>query len=141
MTSTTPIEVFISYAHKDEELCNELIKHIALLKRNGIISAWYDRDISAGTEWKGTIDSRLESAGIVLLLVSPDFVNSDYCYDVEMKRALELHASGKKCVIPIILRPVDWQDAPFGKLQGLPKDCKPITIWGTQDEAFLDIVR
>jgi hypothetical protein len=94
----------------------------------GVIHDWHDRKITAGSEWKGQIDQHLNTAGVILLLVSADFVNSDYCYDIEMKRALERHDKGEARVIPVILRPVgSWQDALFGKLQALPKDGKPVT--------------
>jgi hypothetical protein len=114
--------------------------HLDLLKRQNYISLWHDRRISAGTEWKGQIDTHLESAELILLLISPDFLDSDYCYDIELKRALARHDAGTARVIPVILRPVDWHDAPFGKLQALPPDGKPITGWSSRDEAFKHIV-
>lgn len=96
--------------------------------------------ISAGTEWKDQIDARLDSADLILLLVSPDFLASDYCYDVELQRALERHIAGEARVIPIIVRPVDWHEAPFAKLQALPRDGKPISTWARRDEAYKDVV-
>ena len=110
-----------------------------MLKRKGTIEGWYDRRISAGREWEGQIDQHLNSAKIILLLVSSDFLASHYCYDVEVKRAMERHESGEARVIPIILRPCDWQSAPFGKLNSLPTDVKPVTRWNDRDEAFLNI--
>jgi len=95
--------------------------------------------ISAGTEWQGTIDDRLEEAGVVLLLVSSDFVNSSYCYDVEMRRALERHEARDALVIPIVLRPVLLRGLPFARLQALPRDAKPVTDWPTLDSAFVNI--
>jgi hypothetical protein len=133
------IEVFFSYSHKDEGLREQLQNHLALLKRQGVISDWHDRRIAAGTEWEGQINEHLNTAGVILLLVSADFLASDYCYDKEMKRALERHDAGEARVIPIILRPVDWHAAPFGKLQALPRDGKPVTMWPNPDEAFLDV--
>ena len=135
-----PVEVFYSYSHKDEEFLEKLITHLSLLKRKGVIKGWYDRQISAGAEWKNRIDERLESASVILLLVSSDFLASDYCYDLEMARAMERHGEGTARVIPIILRTCDWSDAPFGKLQALPKNAKPVKSWTDQDEAFTDIV-
>ena len=131
-----PIEVFYSYSHKDEELRELLETHLNLLKRLGVIQDWHDRRISAGTEWAGQIDHYLESSQIILLLISADFMASDYCYDKEMKRALERHEAGEARVIPIILRPVDWKGAPFSHLQALPKDAKPLTPWPDRDAAF-----
>lgn len=134
------IEVFVSYAHKDKALLEKLEKHLLLLKRQGLIDTWYDRDISGGTEWAQEIDKHLNTAQIVLLLVSPDFLASDYCYGIEMERAVAQHERGEALVIPVILRPVDWQDSLFGKLQALPKNKKPVTTWSNRDEAFHDIV-
>lgn len=135
----SPIELFYSYAHKDEALREELEKHLSLLKRQGYITTWHDRRIIAGQEWASEIDAYLNTAKLILLLVSPDFMASDYCYDVEVRRAVERHQQREAFVIPIILRSVDWQDAPFGKLQALPKDAKPIKSWTDQDEAFLSV--
>jgi hypothetical protein len=136
--STT--EVFFSYSHKDELLLGELRKHLGILKRRGVIRDWHDRQITAGTEWKGQIDQHLNNAGVILLLVSPDFINSDYCYDLELMRAMERHREGDARVIPIILRPIHgWQDAPFGKLQAVPTDGRAVTSWPGRDEAFADV--
>ncbi len=135
------IQVFISYSHKDEELRDVLSKHLRILEREGIISSWHDRQITAGDEWKGVIDKRLNSAQIILLLISADFLASDYCYDIEMRRALERHENGEATVIPVILRDCYWKSAPFGKLQGLPEDFKPVTSWTNPDTAFTNITR
>jgi hypothetical protein len=135
------MEVFFSYAHEDEALCDKLAKHLKLLERQGVITAWHDRDITAGEEWKDAIDNHLESANIILLLVSSDFLASDYCYDIELKRALERHESNQARVIPVILRSVDWHGSTFGKLVALPKDGKAITSWQNEDEAFTDVVK
>jgi len=135
------VEVFFSYSHQDEGLRNELEKHLSLLKRQGVIDIWSDHRIGPGEKVGGEIDQHLESADILLLLVSPDFLNSDYCYDIEMKRAMERHERGEARVIPIILRPCDWQGAPFGKLKAIPTDGKPVTKHQTLDDAFLDVAR
>lgn len=138
---TGAIEVFYSYSHKDEELRDQLENHLAMLRRDGIIKSWHDRRIIAGQDWGGKIDEHLNSAEIILLLVSSDFLASDYCYDIEVKQAMKRHQAGEARVIPIILRPCDWQRTPFGKVQGLPKDAKPTTRWEDRDEAFLDIAK
>src|SRR6185295_6399426 len=109
----TALEVFFSYSHADETLRDSLQKHLALLQREGLIRPWHDRRIGAGEVFEKAIDSRLESAHIILLLISPDFLASDYCYDIEMKRALERHSTGEASVVPIILRPSDWKSSPF----------------------------
>jgi hypothetical protein len=133
--------VFFSYAHEDEILRDELAKHLRLLERQGIISGWHDRRMTGGTEWVGTIDDHLCTANIILLLISADFLASDYCYDVELTHAMDRHDAGEARVVPIILRLVDWHSAPFGKLQALPKDGRPVTSWANRDEAFFDISR
>lgn len=135
------LELFYSYSHKDEELRNELERHLQLLQRNGLIQGWHDRRISPGAEWADDIDLHIRSAQIVLLLISADFLASDYCYGEEMRIALERHEQQRAVVIPIILRPVDWAGAPFAKLQALPRDGKAITLWRNRDEAFSLVAR
>src|SRR5437899_9023027 len=132
--------LFFSYSHKDEDLRDQLEIHLAMLKREGTVDVWHDRRIIAGEWIDGNVSEHLEAADIVLLLVSPDFLASNYCYDVEVARAMERHKSGEARVIPVILRACDWQRAPFGKLLATPKDGRPITKWPDRDEAFLDVV-
>jgi hypothetical protein len=139
--NANPIKVVFSYSHKDESLRDELAKHLSLLKRQGVITEWHDRRITAGQEWVRDIDLHLDTSQIVLLLISADFLASDYCYSIEMQQALGRHERGEAKVIPVILRDVDWEDAPFAKLQALPKDAKPVTSWHNTDEAFADIAR
>ena len=138
---TESIEVFFSYAHEDEDLRNKLEKHLSILKRQGVITGWHDRKISAGKEWEGEIDTHLNTARVILLLISADFIASDYCWDVEVKRAMERHEAGEARVIPVILRPCLWKRAPFGKLQALPKDAEPVARWDDTDEAFLSVAQ
>jgi TIR domain len=137
----TPIKLFYSYSHKDEPLLHDLVTHLALLKRQALIDGWHDRRIGAGTEWAGAIDDYLAKADVILLLVSADFLASDYCYDTEMKRALERHEAGEALVIPIALRPCDWSGAPFAKLQALPRDAKPVITWSIPDEAWTEVAK
>ncbi len=112
---------------------------MSALRQQGVITEWHDRKIVAGTDWKQGIDTRLMTAIVILLLISPDFLASDYCYGVEMQRALARHAAGDTCLIPVILRPVDWQEMPLAHLQCAPKDAKPVTTWANRDEAFRDV--
>ena len=135
------LELFYSYAHKDERLRNELDKHLYNLKRQGLIHDWYDRDISAGTDWEQAIDSHLNAAQVILLLISPDFMASEYCYSIEMERALERHKAGEARVIPILLKPVDWSDAPFSSLQVLPRNRRAVTSWKDRNAAFAEIAK
>lgn len=133
--------VFFSYCHADEELRDQLEKQLAMLKRQGIIETWHDRRIIVGQEIDKTIDGHINSDEIILLLVSPDFIASDYCYEREMKRALERHESGEATVIPVILRACDWHHAPFGKLLATPTDGKPVKQWADLDDAFLQVAK
>jgi len=140
-TEFKPLEVFISYSHRDEALREELGKHLSALRRENVIGFWHDRMIDAGAEWRDEIDRRLEQAGIILLLVSPDFIASEYCYNIETKRALERHGVGEAVVIPVVLRPVDWLNTPLGELQSLPRDNRAVTLWDNQDAAFVEIAK
>jgi len=135
------IDIFLSFTHEDMALRGELEKHLNILKRQGQITSWYNREIHANGEWTHEVDTHISEAQIILLLVSPDFMNSDYCYGPEMARALERHKAGEARVIPIIIRPVYWEDAPFSKLPVLPADREPVTKWSNLDEAFLGIAR
>lgn len=138
---TSPVEVFYSYAHKDEKLKDELLKHLSNIERQGMIISWHDRKITAGREWAGTIDEHINTAGLILLLVSPDFMSSGYCNDVELKRAMQRHEATEARVIPVILRPVDSKGAPFDKLRALPTDGRPITRRRNRDAALLEVAQ
>jgi hypothetical protein len=133
--------LFFSYSHKDEDLRDQLEVHLSMLKREGLIEAWHDRKIPVGDQVDSTIDEKLEVADVVLLLVSADFLASPYCFDVEVQRAMQRHHERSTRVIPVILRPCDWHNAPFGTLLAAPKDGKPVTRWTDRDEAFVDVVR
>ena len=134
------ISVFVSYAHADEKLRKELGKHLSVLERQGLIATWHDRMIGAGAEWAGTIDVRLEKSQIVLLLISSDFIDSRYCYDIEMKRALERHEKRETLVIPVILRPVVLKGSAIANLQALPKDARALSEWPSVVAACVDVV-
>ena len=116
-------------------------KHLEPLKRLGLIEAWHDRKLKAGDEWDKSISSNLESADVILLLVSIDFINSKYCYDREMYRALERHNEGRAVVIPVILRDCLWQTAEFANLQAVPQDGKPVCSWSDRDEALTKVAQ
>lgn len=133
--------VFFSYSHHDEALRDQLEVQLAMLKHQGIIEAWHDRRIGAGQDLDDAIDAHVRSDEIILLLISPDFIASPYCYAIEARTAMERHASGDAIVIPVILRPCDWHPAPFGRLNATPPDGKPVTLWPNQDQAFLEVAR
>ena len=140
--SLLAVKVFFCYSSKDEQLRRDLDTSLAMLKREKKITIWYDRCIPPGEEWEREISSRLESAGIILLLLSPDFLASDYIYEREMNRAFELRDAGKACVIPIVLRPCAMGANALGNLQALPRGPgghRPIVNWSSQDEAFLKV--
>jgi internalin A len=136
---TKTLKVFLSYSHSDKAMRVKLEKYLSHLKRQHSISSWHDGEIGAGNEWAKEIDTHLSQANIVLLLVSQDFIASDYCHEIEMKRALERHKRGEACVIPIILRPAHWEVTPLRELQVLPTGGRPITRWPNRDAAFLDV--
>lgn len=131
----------MSYSHKDEELRDELETHLSMLKRKGLISTWHDRKILPGDDFKNEIDENLEDANLILLLISPYFLDSDYCFNIELKRALERHENGEARVVPIILEHCHWQIAEFSKLQALPEDGRPVTAFPNQHEAFTEIAK
>lgn len=134
-----PVKIFFCYAHEDKRMLIQLQKHLKPLQQHGYIETWYDQDISAGSEWEPAIVKRLHEAQIILLLISADFINSEYCYNKEMQWALERHQRGEARVIPIILRDVLWRYGPFSKLQALPSEAKPVYRWTHRDEAYTDI--
>jgi internalin A len=133
------VRVFISYAHKDERFRLALEPHLKLLQRQRLIATWHDRLIKPGTQWKDVIDANLEHANLILLLVSADFMHSDYCWEVEMKRALERHIKKEAVVIPIIIRDVSWSKAPFAELQALPDKAKSVDKWKNKDSAWRNV--
>jgi Effector-associated domain 2/TIR domain len=135
------LKVFISYAREDLIFRQELDKHLNNLKRQEIISSWHDGDIIPGTERQPQITEQLKTADIILLLVSADFMASDFCYSTVLKQAIARHDAHQAHVIPILLRPTDWEGAPFAKLDMLPTDAKAVTDWPSHDKAFEDVVQ
>lgn len=134
------MKAFISYSHHDEQALERLHTHLAMLRRERHITEWYDRDILAGDDIDKEIEEQLESSDLFLLLVSPDFLASNYCYEKEMSRALQRHEAGEARVVPIIIEPCDWTASPLRKLKALPKDGKPVAEWTNQNTAFFDVV-
>jgi len=136
-----PVDLFYSYAHEDEALRDELAGHLKIMERRGVIRPWHDRSIVPGQKWDGEISDHLVNADLVLLLVSKDFINSDYIWSHELDVAMKRHAHGEASVVPVMLRAVDITDAPFAALQGLPTDLKPVTSWPNRDEAWTDVAK
>lgn len=135
------LQLFVSYSHKDESYLSELEIHLTTLKREKLIATWHDRKIVPGQEWEKAIGGALQESDIYVFLISPDFVASEYCIENEVSIALEKHNSGQAIVIPIVVRPVDWLSTPLGKIQALPKDANPISMWGDKDQAWLEAVK
>ncbi|MFG1222066.1 toll/interleukin-1 receptor domain-containing protein [Xanthobacter wiegelii] len=132
---------FISYSHVDAKLKNDILKHLAPLKRLKLIDDWHDQEIKAGDEWEAAILTKVAKADLVLLLISSDFIASEYCYTKELIKALERHDAKKAVVIPVILRHCLWEELPFGKIQALPTGAKPVTSWDNQDEALKTVAQ
>lgn len=130
------MKLFVSYSHVDKELKDRLVKHLRPLEHENLIEVWVDHQIKAGDDWDKEIAKKLSEADIVLTLVSIDFINSKYCYDVELESALEREATGESKVIPIILRSCLWTKSPLGRLKALPTDGKAVTTWSDVDEAL-----
>lgn len=132
--------IFVSYSHKDERLLSELKTHLSPLLRQNLIEAWDDREIRAGEDFSEKINENLERADIIILLVSSDFIASDYCYEREMARALERHEKKEARVVPVIVRDAKWEVIPqLSKLQAVPKNGKPVRNWANKDTAWKDV--
>ncbi len=134
------MKAFLSYSHKDEWALERLHAHLAVLRREGKITEWFDRRILAGGEVDEQISAQLEQCDLFLPLVSADFLASNYCYEREMERAIERHEAGATQIVPVIVEPCDWKSSPLKRFKALPRDGKPITEWTNQNNAFLDIV-
>ncbi|HYT28427.1 MAG TPA: tetratricopeptide repeat protein [Ktedonobacteraceae bacterium] len=133
------IKLFYCYAREDKALRVELGQHFNRLKSDYQLIDWYDREILPGEEWEQSVDEHLTTADLILLLISPYFMNSGYSRGQEVQRALAGHQAGTCRVIPILLRPTHWEDAPFSSLQFLPTNARPVTRWSDQDMAFQDV--
>ena len=141
MTESTTYKphIFLSYAHADEDLKKELDKHLMPLKRSGKIETWNDRELIAGQEWNDEILEELNKADIILLLISIDFIASQYIWDKELSAAIKRHDEGTAKVVPVIVKNCLWQEMPFAKLQALPRNAKPVSSYESHDEAFTEI--
>jgi len=142
--SVSPAKLFISYSPPDKPLYRELETHLRALKHQGVIEAWFSGSNDRATVTDAQFSSdlkRLAEAEIILLLVSPSYLASDFLYGVEMKQIFEKHATGRAMVIPVLLKPGLWQETPLGKLQALPLNGKPVTSWSNQDEALVQVAR
>ncbi|WP_437553969.1 AAA family ATPase [Sorangium sp. So ce367] len=139
LSAQEAVRLFISYSHEDKALRKELEKHIAPLRRDGLLQVWHDGLVIAGEDGARQIDQHLDEADVILLLVSPDFLASDDCVRRQMPRALARHRADQARVIPVLLRPADLHKAPFEGIEPLPKNDLPITLWQNRDEAWKDV--
>lgn len=121
------MKIFISYSHSDEWLKDELVKHLSALRRNGVIDVWHDRLIPPGGALGSQIDANLGDSDVILLLISPDFISSDYCFTVEYQKALERHKKGEIDIVPVIIRDCDWDVGGLRDFLALPQDGTPVT--------------
>ena len=136
-----PVDLFYSYAHEDETLRDKLAGHLKIMEWRGVLRSWHDRAIVPGEDWDQAIHEGLSTADLVLLLISVDFIAFDYIWSHELKVAMERHRSGDARVVPVILRAVDIEDAPFAGLQALPTDLRPVTLWANRDEAWTNVAK
>lgn len=136
-----PVDLFYSYAHEDRPLRDELAKHLKIMERRGVIRPWHDGCIVPGQAWNKEISDKLESADLVLLLISLDFMDSEFIWSQELDTAMKRHARGEASVVPVMLKAYDIEGAPFAKLQGLPSDLRPVTSWPIRDEAWTDVAK
>jgi replicative DNA helicase len=139
-TNNSQIRVFYSYSHKDEQYREQLEEHLSILRRKGLINEWSDRKITGGQEWRQQIEAELSNADLIILLISPSFIASDFCYTNELARAISRHEIGEARVVPVFVRKGSYDETPFAGIQGFPKNAKPISLWGDQDEAWTDVV-
>ncbi len=137
---TGPKKVFFSYSKHDRAILEELLRHLSPLVRQGKLQSWNDHDILPGDDWDDEVREKLETADIYLFLVSANSISTDYILDVEIPVAMARHEKGEARVIPIILKPCDWEGLPFGKLNGLPAKGKPVNAYGDRDEAWVAVV-
>lgn len=133
------ITTLLCYDAEDAPMLHQLKKQLNPLARKGLITLWDFGNISPGADWEQELKKHLDEAQLILLLISPSFLDSDYCYNVQMQRAVERHERKEARIIPVILRPVDWEVPPIDKLLPLPDGAKAISTWRNRDEGFKNV--
>lgn len=133
-------KAFISYSHTDEKVKNKLHMHLAILRREGAIEAWHDKEIHVGADLDQAISLDLKSAAIFIAIVSPHYLSSNYCYEKEFLKALDLQAQGKLVIVPVIAEYCDWLNSPFRQMKAVPKDGKPIVEWTNDNAAYMNVI-
>jgi tetratricopeptide (TPR) repeat protein len=135
------LKVFIAHSGEDTAWCNELEQQLAVLWRQGLITILTREKIEPGKEQQAEVARYLDTAQIILLLISPAFISSKQCYDIEMSRAVERYKADEVRLIPVLLKPTaGWEHMPFGELQPLPSNGKAISTWSKIELAFFNIV-
>lgn len=135
------MKAFISYSHVDSRYLDRLHVHLTQLQREGIITTWTDNDILPGGKLDTEISGSLQSSDIFIALLSPDYISSNYCFEKEFEKALEMQEDDQIIIIPIILENCDWLNTPFKQFKALPKDGKPIAEWNNENTAFLNVIQ
>jgi hypothetical protein len=135
------MNAFISYSHDDADMLTLLHKHLAQLQRDGLINTWTDRDILAGGNLDDSISKSLSNSKIFIALLSPGYIASNYCYDKEFLRAIQLQEEAELVIVPVIVEPCDWLNTPLSKFKALPKDGKSISTWENKNTAFVDVIQ
>jgi hypothetical protein len=135
------MKAFISYSHNDAALLETFHKHLAQLQRDGTLTTWTDQQIPSGGNLTKNISSELSTSNLFIALLSPDYISSEYCYEKEFQKALEMLSEGEIIIIPIIVEVCDWLSTPFKEFKALPRDGKAISTWENKNTAFLDIIQ
>lgn len=135
------MNAFISYSHQDTQILDLLHKHLSQLQRDGIITTWTDQEIIAGGNLTQNINTALNKSNLFIALLTPDYIASNYCYEKEFQKALEMQEQGKITIVPVIVEPCDWLNTPFKEYKALPKDGKAVSLWENKNTAFLDVIQ
>lgn len=136
-----PVKIFISYARKDAAFKDELLMHLKPLVRQNIISSWHDSEVELGDKWEPDILNHLRTADVILFLISPAFMASDYIHTHEIQEAEKRYQQGRTKIVPIWIKEVGYESEFLKPFQALPKDRKPVADWHDHDAAWVDVVK
>ena len=140
-TQTPSIEIYTVYTQNDERFFLKIKEQLDILRRQGWPISCHENEITHNTEWQER--DNLETAHLILLLISTTFLNSDFCYSEQVCQAVKRHRTDRLCyVMPIILHPILallLERTPFGTLDFLPTNGKPVDEWKSSRKAYNDI--
>jgi hypothetical protein len=139
LKSTKAPVVFVYYSRRDSSFYEELITHLNLLERKGVINIWHEGRIRAGDDWAKIINSQIAEADILILLVSPDLLSSEFFWSQEFKQVQDAKQNKKGSIVPIVVRPCDWEDAPIASLQVLPAGGQSISEADDPDRIWIEV--